>query len=607
MDAHREYQKWLEYPHLPEPLRQELISIQGNDEEIEDRFGQHLHFGTAGLRGVMGAGLNRLNIYTIRKTSWALAQYVLKQGGDAASNGIAIGYDCRHMSKEFAKEAGLTMAAAGVQAHVSPYLCPTPEVSFSVRHLHAAAGVMVTASHNPPEYNGYKPYGPDGCQLLPDETAKIRELSQEIDDVFQLPMLTEQEAQQRGLFHWTEPQVRTQFVQAAVEAVKFPSIPDQHRRRLSIVYTPLHGAGNVPVREALKEAGYDDVHVVPEQEEPNGDFPTVKSPNPEEHEALKLGIRTATELQADVVMGTDPDSDRVGIAVRDAHGTYQLLTGNQVGALLMDFILGRKKAEGRLPANGIVFKTIVTSELGHAVAASYNIALENTLTGFKYIGHNITKYERTGEHAFLLGYEESYGYLISPIVRDKDAVQTCLAIAEMTAFYKSQGKTLLDALQNLFERFGYYKEELFSTTLQGADAHEKIEAIVENLRENTPQVQGLKLTAIEDYLKSERRQVDENGNLSSSVEHLKLPKSDVLKYLYADGSWLAVRPSGTEPKLKAYLAARGKSPQDCDAKVESMRQAVIQRVNDKEPKDKEPNNREPIRTAPRPTVGSART
>jgi phosphoglucomutase len=577
LNGRQEYQKWLNDSELPKALREELVSIQGNEQEIEDRFGKTLDFGTGGLRGVMGAGLNRMNIYTVRRASWAFAQYILRQGTDATAKGVAIGYDCRHMSAEFAREAGLTMAAVGVHAYVSPYLCPTPEVSFSVRHFQAAGGVMITASHNPPEYNGYKAYGPDGAQLLPDVTSEIHAIMMQHPDVFELPTMALDEAIKQGRFQWIARDVRSTYVDTVVRTVQFPSISQDQRKALTVVYTPLHGAGNVPVREALHAAGYEKVHIVQEQEEPNGDFPTVKSPNPEEPKALELGTGKAREVFADLVMGTDPDSDRVGIAVRSKEGEYQLLTGNQVGALLMEFILRTRQAEGRLPKNGIVFQTIVSSDLGRTVAASFDVPTENTLTGFKYIGHGITRYEQTGEHTFLFGYEESYGYLVSPIVRDKDAVQTCLAIAEMVSFYKSQDKTLLDALHALFARFGHYREALISVPLQQKGASNRVQSVMDGLRQSTPSVEGLRLVAIEDYKTSRRSHVDASGQ-ETSMDTLQLPKSDVLKYLYEDGSWMAIRPSGTEPKIKVYLAARGQHDEDCKAKIQHMQRTIEQHL-----------------------------
>lgn len=574
LNGRQEYQKWLEYDGLPNPLRQELEGLRGDEAAIEDHFGHHLQFGTGGLRGILGVGTNRMNIYTVRKTSWALAQFVLRQGAEAGKRGVAVGYDCRHMSKEFAQEVGLTMAAAGVRAYVSPYLCPTPEVSFAVRHLHAAAGVMITASHNPPEYNGYKAYGPWGYQLLPADTTRISDLAQEIADLFTLPTLPLAEAIDCGLFSWMGPEVRESYVENVIKEVSFTSIGVSERRQLKIVYTPLYGAGNIPVRKALQGSGYHRVHVVKEQEAPNGDFPTVKSPNPEEHDALKLGMELAKEVEADLVLGTDPDSDRVGIAVRDLHGAYKLLTGNQVGALLTEFILGRRQAEGRLPADGIVFKTIVTSELGQSIANSYHMAVENTLTGFKYIGERLTHYEQAREHTFLLGYEESYGYLVSPMVRDKDAVQTCLAIAEMCAFYKSSGQNLLDVLSTLFHKFGYYEEELFTIQLDESGDQGRGHAIMDKLRSEIPEVEGLRVIAVENYETLKRTMVTPDGKLDASSTPLHLPQSDVLKYLFEDGSWLAIRPSGTEPKVKAYLAAKGESQADCSTKVKRMRDVI---------------------------------
>ncbi|MDP9580317.1 phospho-sugar mutase [Priestia megaterium] len=574
MKALQEYQKWLNYKELPKKLYQELLAIQGNTAAIEERFGGVLDFGTAGLRGILGPGLNRMNIYTIRRTSWALAQYILRQNDGKDLRSIVIGYDSRHMSREFAQEAGLTIAAAGIRAYVSPYLCPTPEVSFSVRHLQADAGIMITASHNPPEYNGFKVYDPHGYQLLPDAASKIHNIMLENQDVFKLSILSLDDATKRELFQWITPQIRNIYTKTIVNEVQFPSVTSSQRKDLSIVYTPLHGTGNIPVQEVLQASGYNKVHVVKEQADPDGDFPTVKSPNPEESEALKLGICLANKIQADIVMGTDPDADRVGIAVCNDKGAYQLLTGNQVGALLVEFILSQRKTENRLPNNGIIFSTIVSSTLGQAVASSYKIPIENTLTGFKYIGEGITRYEKESEHTFLFGYEESYGYLISPIVRDKDAVQTCLAIAEMTSFYKEQGKTLLVVLEELFQRFGYYKEELFTLPINGGNAPNQTELVMAELRKNIPKIEGLKLVSIDDYHTLKRTYINRKGESTSNTEPLLLPSSNVLKYWYEDGSWIAIRPSGTEPKLKVYLAAHGTGPTECETKIQQMQAAI---------------------------------
>ncbi|MGG0465059.1 phospho-sugar mutase [Priestia aryabhattai] len=578
MKALQEYQKWLNYKELPKKLYQELLAIQGNTEAIEERFGGVLDFGTAGLRGILGPGLNRMNIYTIRRTSWALAQYILRQNDGKDLRSIVIGYDSRHMSREFAQEAGLTIAAAGIRAYVSPYLCPTPEVSFSVRHLQADAGIMITASHNPPEYNGFKVYDPHGYQLLPDTASKIHNIMLENKDVFKLSILSLDDATKRELFQWITPKVRDLYTKTIVDEVQFPSVTSSQRKDLSIVYTPLHGTGNIPVQEVLHASGYNKVHIVKEQADPDGDFPTVKSPNPEESEALKLGIGLANKIQADIVMGTDPDADRVGIAVCDHKGSYQLLTGNQVGALLVEFILSQRKTENRLPNNGIIFNTIVSSTLGQAVASSYKIPIENTLTGFKYIGEGITRYEKENEHTFLFGYEESYGYLISPIVRDKDAVQTCLAIAEMTSFYKDQGKTLLVVLEELFQRFGYYKEELFSLPINGGNTPNHTGLVMAELRKNIPKIEGLKLVSIDDYHILKRTHINKKGELTSNTEPLLLPSSNVLKYWYEDGSWIAIRPSGTEPKLKVYLAAHGTGSTECETKIQQMQTAIKKHI-----------------------------
>lgn len=574
VNAIEQYEQWLKYPNLPADLRSDLESIRGNQPEIEDRFGHHLHFGTAGLRSVMGAGPNRLNIYTIRRTSWALGQYLLRQGGDAATRGVAIGYDSRHLSKTFAEEAGCALAALGINAFVSPYLCPTPEVSFSIRQLRTAAGVMITASHNTSEYNGYKVYGPEGYQLLPTDTQKIQYITEENTNIFEIPNLALDEAMRKGLFTWIDPDVRTAFIQSVVETVTFPSVADTHRHAVNIVYTPLHGAGNIPVQMALKAAGYDNVRVVAAQQQPDGDFPTVKSPDPGEPEALDLGVRLAETVKADVVMGTDPDSDRVSVAVRDRQGQYRHLTGNQIGALLADFIIRSRKAEGRFPPNGVLYKSIVTSDLGKAVATAHQVTVTDVLTGFKYIGSAVTQDKETGAHTFLLGYEESYGYLISPIVRDKDAVQTCLTIAEMTAAWAAKGQTLVTVLQQLFEQYGYFREEMFSTSYGGPDALDQQRKVMDKLRQHRPDVNGMTLAAVEDYESRKRSCIRSNSTDGEAVESLTLPQADVLKYLFEDGSWMAVRPSGTEPKMKVYLSARGRSEVDCNVKVKRMRAAI---------------------------------
>ncbi len=573
MNVSLEYERWIQNPNLPTNLRDELESIRTDERAIYDRFYQDLEFGTGGLRGVLGAGLNRMNIFTVRRASLGLAKWVARSEPDAAKRSVVVGYDCRRMSTEFALEVGLVMAAAGVRAHVFTHLCPTPELSFAVRELGASAGVMITASHNPPEYNGYKVYGPDGCQVLPDAATDITSLIESISDIFAVPVMQKEEAEAKGLLAWVSSEVDHRYCDRVMREIRIHGVTDEQRANVRVVYTPLHGTGYIPVKTVLGEMGYKQAYIVPEQAEPDGEFRTVKSPNPEEHDALKLAIEAARRQNADVVMGTDPDADRVGVAVRTATGEYRLLSGNQTGGLLLDFLLKQRKTEGKMPMNPIVFKTIVTSELGAAIARRHSVAVEDTLTGFKFIGERIGHYERTGEKTFLFGYEESYGYLISPFVRDKDAVQSCLLIAEMAAWYKSRGLTLADGLEQLFSEVGWYAEQLISVTMPGADGVTKIEAAMNGLREQPIEVDGLVLTAVEDY-ETRMRKARSNANSDWSSEPLHLPQSDVIRYIFEGGSFLAVRPSGTEPKMKIYLGAKAATKDGCDAILQSLNHAV---------------------------------
>ncbi|WAH37671.1 phospho-sugar mutase [Alicyclobacillus dauci] len=567
------YRNWVAQTYLPSDLKAEIESIAGNEEEIESRFGLDLDFGTGGLRGVMGAGLNRMNIYTVRRATRALAEHVKTKGSEWVEKGVAIGYDCRHNSQLFAKIAGGTLAGAGVKAYVSPVLCPTPELSWAVRHLKAAAGIMITASHNPPEYNGFKAYNEHGGQILEDDALDIRTRMLAIENVFEIPSLTEEEAVASGLFISTPIDVRLSYLEEVVRRVRNDGIDDAGRRSVHVVYTPLHGTGLVPVEETLARAGYANVHVVPEQAQPDGDFSTVKSPNPEESEALEMGIAAAKVRGADLVMGTDPDADRVGIAVRTKDDDFRLLTGNQVGALLVDYFVTLRKNSGSNNA-AMVFKTIVTSDFGADIAKRAGFAVEDTLTGFKYIGDRITAYEQTGEYELLVGYEESYGYLVSPIVRDKDAVQTCLAICEMVAYHKGQGKTLVDRLEELYAEFGYHAEKLLSVGLSGLDGVERMHRALDGLRRQPVSVPGLELEYVEDYLTGKRQFAQADG----PEERLTLPKSDVQKFVFAGGHWAAVRPSGTEPKMKVYAAATGRDAEECENVLERIVQAVEARI-----------------------------
>ncbi|MCL6454474.1 MAG: phospho-sugar mutase [Alicyclobacillus sp.] len=569
--AQKAYEAWRRQPALPDELRAELERIAGAEADILDRFDGELAFGTGGLRGVMGAGTNRMNLFTVRRASAGLAHYWRASGtGDLRA---VVGYDCRHHSREFALEAARVFAAHGIRSYVFPSLCPTPELSFAVRSLQAVGGVMITASHNPPAYNGYKVYNADGCQILPNEAEAVTAAIADIPSGFDLPLVGLDDGIRSGAILFVPDDVRTAYVDTVVTRLSVSTVRADDRRALRIVYTPLHGTGNVPVRRALEQAGYHQVQVVREQEAPDGSFPTVASPNPEEPEALSLAIRQASAVEADLVMGTDPDADRVGVAVRMGDGSYRLLTGNQVGGLLVDFVLRERQSRGVLPGNGVVLKTIVTSELGAASARQLGVKVVDTLTGFKYIGDQIGQFERSGEHTFLFGYEESYGYLAADFVRDKDAVQTCLLIAEMAAWHKRAGRTLVDALADLYERVGYFAEALVSATLPGAAGQAAIASLMADLRENGIGVPEMPVAWVEDYHTRERTDVGLDGRVKQR-QALFLPQADVLKFGFVDGSWLAVRPSGTEPKIKFYVGAKGTSEAACAAAVERLRAAV---------------------------------
>nr|WP_245631839.1 phospho-sugar mutase [Alicyclobacillus ferrooxydans] len=582
-DARTLYSYWVSQSDLPSDLAAELQSISGDDAAILDRFYRDLEFGTGGLRGVLGAGTNRMNIYTVRKATVGFGRYILEQAQrkNAALPKCVVGYDCRRMSREFAVEVGLVLAKLGITTYVFEHLCPTPELSFAVRQLQAQGGIMITASHNPPEYNGYKVYDENGCQVLPDDAARITALIEQTGSLFDIPVMALEEAEACGRFQWVGDAIDTAYTTRVVETIHLGELGATDRDRVKIVYTPLHGTGNLPVRSVLAQAGYKDVFVVPEQAEPDGEFSTVKSPNPEEAAALAMSVELAKSKGADIAMGTDPDADRVGIAARDQDGEYHLLSGNQVGGLLVDFVLQRRRATGKLPSDGIVLKTIVTSELGAASARKLGVQVEDTLTGFKYIGDRIAHYEQAGTGTFLFGYEESYGYLAEGFVRDKDAVQTCLLIAEMTAFYKQKGWTLLDALQDLYRRVGYFEERLISATLPGLEGVQKIRDLMTGLRKDGLNVAGMTLATVEDYESGTRTWTPDADGRETPTERLTLPQADVLKYIFTDGSWLAARPSGTEPKIKFYVGAKGLSQENCFdavtrlcAAVEDILQAV---------------------------------
>jgi phosphoglucomutase len=561
--VHTKYQQWLQDPNIDAETKQELRAIADQPLEIEDRFYKDVEFGTGGMRGVIGAGTNRMNAYTIGIATQGLAQYLLANS-TRKQHSVAIAYDSRNQSPEFALEIALVLAGNGVAAHVFKSLRPTPELSFAVRSLHASAGIVVTASHNPPEYNGYKVYGNDGGQLVPDQAEKLIGQIAGLQSFAAIRKLSQADAEASGLLNWIEEKVDTDFIHAVTAISPNPQIVKQMGDQLQIVYTPLHGAGNLSVRNALKQLGFNKVTVVPEQEKPDPLFSTVKSPNPEEKEAFTLAIKLARQMDADIIIGTDPDCDRMGAVVKDAQGEYFVLSGNQSGALMAHYLLGSLKERDKLPANGVVIKTIVTSEMGAAVAKSFGIPTINTLTGFKYIGEKMTQFEASGEHQFIFGYEESYGYLAGNYARDKDAVVASMLICEAAAYYKSQGKSLYDVLQELYLAHGHFLEKLESRTLKGKDGLEKIGQIMDEWREHPPElVNGIKVTSILDYSKG----IDD------------LPTENVLKYILADHSWFCLRPSGTEPKIKVYFAVCGTTGEESANQIQAIVNEVMARVD----------------------------
>lgn len=557
-----EYQLWLQDPAVDEQTKKELQAIREDEREIEDRFYKDLEFGTGGLRGVIGAGTNRINVYTVGRASQGLAQYV--NGTGAANPAIVLAYDSRHMSPEFALESALVFAGNGIKAYLFKTLHATPQLSFAVRYLGATAGVVVTASHNPPEYNGYKVYGADGGQLVPEFAEQVIANVQNIDSFDKVKKLSQQEAEAQGLLVWLGEDVDQAYIQAVTAVSQNPEVIKEISDDFRVVFTPLHGAGNIPVREVLKAVGFGQVRVVAEQELPDPQFSTVKSPNPEEREAFTLAIAQAKEWNADIIIGTDPDADRMGAVVKDANGEYAVLTGNQSGAIIVNYLLSSMKERGTLPENGVVIKTIVTSEMGAVIANHYGIPTLNTLTGFKYIGEKMSQFEKTGEHTYLFGYEESYGYLAGDYARDKDAVIAAMLIAEAAAYYKKQGKTLYDVLQGLYASFGYFLEKLESRTLKGKDGVEQIGRMMESWRTNPPaEINGIRVSSIEDYAQGI------NG----------LPRENVLKFKLEDGSWFCLRPSGTEPKIKFYFAVQGSTGPGAAQQIDGIIKYVLARVD----------------------------
>ena len=574
MDYKEVYEQWLANPYFDEATKEELKKIASDENEIKERFYADLEFGTAGLRGIIGAGTNRMNIYVVRRATQGLANYIDKV--DKKAQGVAIAYDSRHMSPEFAQEAALCLAANGIKAYIFETLRPTPELSFAVRHLGCVAGINVTASHNPPEYNGYKVYWEDGAQITPPHDSGIMGEVKAISDWNTVKTMDKAEAEKAGLFQVIGKEVDDAYIAELKKQVIHMDAIEAEGKNLKIVYTPLHGTGNVPARRILKELGFENVYVVKEQELPDGDFPTVSYPNPEAAEAFELGLKLAKEVDADLVLATDPDADRLGVRVKDKNGEYHDLTGNMSGCLLANYEISQRKAvNGSLPADGALIKTIVTTNLADAIAKGYGVNLIEVLTGFKFIGQQILGFENSGKGTYLFGFEESYGCLIGTYARDKDAIVATMALCEAAAYYKTQGKTLWDAMIEMYDQFGYYKDAIQAVTMKGIEGLAKIQEIMNSLRANPPkEFAGHQVTAVRDY------KADTIKDLTTGeVKPTGLPNSNVLYYELTDDAWVCVRPSGTEPKVKFYYGVKGSSLEDADEKSEIMGKAVLDMVS----------------------------
>lgn len=574
MNWEESYRKWAGFSALEPDVKAELQSIGDDKTALEDCFYKNLEFGTGGMRGEIGPGPNRMNTYTVRRAAKGLADFLENQGEEAKKRGVVIAYDSRHKSPQFAREAALTLGNQGVTAYVFNDLRPTPELSFAVRHLNAFAGIVITASHNPPEYNGFKVYGPDGGQLPPGPADELVSFVDAIEDEL-LIEVGEEKALKADMLYQIVPQDVDDAYNIQLQTILVqPDLVRDQGESVKIVFTPLHGTANIPVRRVLEESGFTNLTIVSEQELPDPEFSTVTSPNPEEHAAFKLAIEYGEKEDADILLATDPDADRVGLAVKNEAGEYEVLTGNQTGALLLDYLLSQKQAAGELPENGIVLKTIVTSEIGAEIAKAYGLTSLDTLTGFKFIGEKIKEYEVTNEHTFLFGYEESYGYLIGDFVRDKDAVQACLLAAELALYYKTRGMTVYQGLQEVFSKYGFYREGLESLTLKGKAGAEKIQSILSSFRLDPPQqMNDVAIISVEDYHSSERTMLK-----TKELEKIELPISNVLKYKLEDGSWFCIRPSGTEPKVKFYFGVTEKSEAESKESLTSLRTAVMNYV-----------------------------
>lgn len=568
------YKKWCEDTYFDEATRAELKAIEGNDKEIQERFYKDLEFGTGGLRGIIGAGTNRLNIYTVSKATQGFANYIIKQGEDAVKKGVAIAFDSRRMSPEFAEITALVLNGNGIKTYIYPSLRPTPMLSFAVRELNCTGGVVITASHNPPEYNGYKVYWADGGQVpYPRDEAIIEEVNA-VTDFHTIKTANKDEAVKAGLFNVIGEEVDEAFDKNVLAQIVNPEIiKEQHD--LKIVYTPIHGSGNKPVRRVLKKAGFENVTVVPEQELPDSEFTTVGYPNPENPAVFELAIKLAEKIDADIILGTDPDCDRVGAVVKTKDGSYTVLTGNMTGTLICNYICSQKAKLGTLPKNGALVSTIVSSEMTKAIAKKYNLAYFDVLTGFKYIGEKIKEFEQTGEYQYVFGFEESYGCLSGTYARDKDAVVASLLICEMAAYYKSRGMSLYDGLMELYDTYGVYKEIIHSITLKGIEGIENMKKIMDTLRKDAPsEIAGVKVTETRDYLEDKIVDV-----ATGKVSPTNLPKSNVLYFTLADDTWFCVRPSGTEPKIKIYFGTKADTVENAEKKIATAQDGIMKVVN----------------------------
>ena len=568
------YQQWANEENLEENLKKQLTDLSQDSEKLEDAFYAPLEFGTAGMRGILGPGINRMNIYTVRQATEGLARFMDTQGEETKRRGVAIAYDSRHQSPEFAMEAAKTLAQHDIPSFVFESLRPTPELSFAVRHLNTFAGIMVTASHNPAAYNGYKVYGEDGGQMPPADADALTKYVREVSNPLKVAVLADDEVETSGLITIIGEEVDKAYLEEIKAVTIDQELVQTMGKDLKLVFTPLHGTGKMLGERALQQAGFEQFMLVPEQAVADPDFTTVQSPNPEEHSAFEYAIRLGEKEGADLLIATDPDADRLGAAVRQPDGSYKVLTGNQIGALMIQYILEAHQSRGTLPENAAVLKSIVSSELPAAIAESYGATMINVLTGFKFIAEKIHQFEKDHSHTFMFGFEESYGYLVKPFVRDKDAIKALLLLAEVAAFYKKQGKTLYDGLQMIFEKYGYFAEKTISVTMSGQEGSAKIAALMKKFRDHAPsEFAGAKVLQTEDF--KELTKTDSAGR----VEKLTTPPSDVLKYVLEEHGWVAIRPSGTEPKIKFYIGVKGNSAQEAQEKIDTY-EAIIKSMTE---------------------------